>query len=585
MKTIYIAALMTFAALPLGAQTLEKEIVIDREIVPEMRAVSRLNNYPQLSKPEIKPKRLSFHDINATAEITGSFATLEPAASANAITLSKHKGYASIGYFPTYNLGISAGYRIINTHRTSLGAWVQFDGKSYGWNPIVGPDYAVDKLHRNSITGAVDFSHIFAHAGRLDINANYSYHWLNRPWQNVDSTYTANAFNVQATWSARKHDMIYFIEGDMRHFGFSGKEHSIPASSYLSDGLSQNIISFRGGTSYFITSNSAIAGLASVDFVSYNHLNGIYYTESSDPVNGDYNAWTPMLIAGDGKTLGLINLQPSYRYHTSTLTLKIGVKAQISTNSGKTFHIAPDVALNWKPASMFEISASADGGEYINTLSRLFAINPYMSPSLGYNFSHRPILFDASMKIGPFRGFAVKMFAGYAAANDWLMPLGLNPMAGAIEGYPNLAIFAPVNLTAWHGGAAIEFKVADLIEGEVCYTFSPNSYHHSDPRNMDRAKQVLDIKLTSHPIDRLTIDAGFQMRQGRKLYNSWNLSEGLKDFDLNQYNNLRIGANYRIFDWFSVYGQVENLLNCQADDIWMARCQGVHGLVGVNFKF
>lgn len=586
MKQICIAAIASAAILPMGAQTLEKEIVIDREIVPELRAVSRLNNYPVLSKPDLKPKRLSFYDINSISEITSSLTTLEPAASADAIAQSRQRGYVSVGYFPAYNLGASAGYQFINKPTTSLGAWVQFDGKSYDWEPIVGPGVETDKLHRNSITGGIDFSHIFRRAGRLDINADYTYHWLNRPWQSVDSTYTANAFNIKATWSARSSEMLYFIEGQMRHFGFSGKEHSLPELSPLNDGLSQNLISFRGGTSYSITPSSVLTGVVTVDFSRYNQFNYICFQfPGTDPATGEVIHYPPELLAGNGKTYGLINLQPSYRYFTSDFSLRLGVKAQISTNSGKTFHIAPDVAIDWRPASMFQITAAAGGGEYVNTLSRLFALNPYMSPSFSYNFSHRPIEFDAAMKIGPYKGFAVKVFAGYSAANEWLMPMGINPPAADPKNYPNLSIFSPVNLTAWHGGAALEFKVSDIVEGEVSYTFAPNSFSHSDPRNIDRAKQVLDVKLSSHPIDRLTIDAGFQLRTGRKMYNLWNNSTDVKELDLNHMNNLRLGANYQIFDWMSVYAQVENLLNCKADDIWMARCQGLHGLLGLHFKF
>lgn len=580
MKPQYIALAAALAAFGASAQSLEKEIVIDRDIVPELRAVSRLNNYPVLMQPSVKPRRLSFADINATSEIPGMLTTLEPAASADAVTLSPYNGYASIGYFPVYNLGASAGYNFINKPSTSLGAWVQFNGMSYDFKPVIIPEADTDKLHRNSLTAAIDLTHIFRRAGRLDIAANYTRHWLNRPWQATDSAYQANAFNFEANWSARKHDMVYFLTAGFEHFGFNNAEHSIAVSD-LKKSMAQNIYSFRAGTSYFITPNSAIAGLVSVDFSSFNHYNRLL---SPDMV--DTPLTEPILVGAPGKTFGLINFQPSYRYHNATFTLNLGLRAQISSNSGKSFHIAPDVALDWKPASMFEITAKAGGGEHINKLSGLFAVNPYMSPSIGYELSHRPIVFDGAIKIGPFRGFSIKLFAGYAAANDWLMPMAyLNPSETDAAMLSNLTSFAPVNLTAWHGGGALDFKVNDIIEGEVSYTVAPGSYSHSHYLNYDRATGVLDVKLTSRPIDKLTLDAGFQLRSGRKIFNSWDPSAEPLKISLDNSNNLRLGANYAVFEWLSVYAQVENILNNDAADLWLAQQQGIKGLAGVNFKF
>lgn len=579
MKKIYMAA-MVAVSLGASAQTLNKEIVIEREIDPTLRAVSRLNNYPVLFQPEVTRPAISFSDMTTSVDIPGMLAALEPASSGDAIAISPYRGYAVVGYFPTFNLGASAGYRIIEKPRTSLGIKMQYDGMAYKWHPVIGDNRADDNLTRNTVTAGIDFSHVFRKAGRLDINLDYTFNSLNRPWQSTDSTYRANAFNVEAVWSARKHDMIYFLSGEFHHFGFNNVEHTadLTISPDLKKSTSQRIITFKGGTSYFITPNSSIAGLAAVDFIGYNHFNRFIYSDVPAAAS------EPMLIDGKGKTFGLITLQPSYRYHSNNFSTNIGVRAQITTNSGKTFHIAPDISLSYRPIEALQADVRLSGGEKINRFQNLFNINPYMSPSIGYDLSHCPILGDASIKIGPFRGISLKLFGGYSAANDWLMPkLHMIPGANIISG--NLVTFDAVNLTAWHYGAALGFKIGKIVEGEVEYTRSPGSYSHSNYLNYDRATGVLNVKLASHPIDRLTVDAGFEMRTGRSL--AWGFGDlsGKSMINLDNSNNLRLGANYAIFDWLSVYAQVENILGNDADDIWLARRQGVHGLVGVSVKF
>ncbi len=581
MKKIYLAAAIavSFSA---SAQTLNKEIVIEREIDPTLRAVSRLNNYPVLFQPDVVRPAISFSDMTTSVSIPGMLATLEPASSGDAIAISPYRGYATIGYFPTFNLGASAGYRIIEKPRTSLGAWLQYDGKAYKWHPVIGDNPLDNNLERNTVTAGIDFSHIFPKAGRLDINLDYSYNSLNRPWQTADSTYRANAFNVEAVWSARKHDMIYFISGEFHNFGFNNAEHTadLTVSPDLKKSTAQRIISFKGGTSYFITPKSSIAGLASVDFVSYNRFNRIIDFETT----AGSGSYSPMLFAGKGETFGLITLQPSYRYNSEAFSTNIGVRAQISTNSGKTFHIAPDISFSYRPLGFLQADIRLSGGEHINRFQHLFGINPYMSPSIGYDFSHCPILGDASIKIGPFRGFSLKLFGGYSAANDWLMPK-LHMLSGSPIISGNLVTFDAVNLTAWHFGAALGFKVDNIVEGEVKYTRTPGTYSHSYYLGYDRASGILDIRLSSHPIDRLTIDAGFEMRSGRSL--AWGLGKNTAEtmIDLQNSNNLRFGVNYAFFEWLSVYAQFENILGNDADDIWLARRQGIHGLVGASVKF
>ncbi len=582
MKKIYMAALMA-VSLGASAQTLNKEIVIEREIDPTLRAVSRLNNYPVLLQPEVSRPAISFSDMTTSVDIPGMLATLGPASAADAIAISPYRGYAVIGYFPTFNLGASAGYRIIEKPRTSLGIKMQYDGMAYKWHPVIGDNPNGDNLERNTVSAGIDFSHIFRKAGRLDINMDYTYNSLNRPWQSTGSTYRANAFNVEAVWSARKHDMIYFISGEFHNFGFNNIEHTpdLNVSPNLKKSTSQRIVSFKGGTSYFITPNSSIAGLASVDFVGYNHFNRLLF---SDGLPESASSGLPMLIGGKGKTIGLITLQPSYRYHTHSFTTNIGVRAQITANSGKTFHIAPDISLSYRPFKALQADIRLSGGEKINRFQHLFNINPYMSPSIAYDLSHCPILGDASIEVGPFRGISLKLFGGYSAANDWLMPkLHMVPGSDIVSG--NLVTFDAVNLTAWHYGAALGFKVGKIIEGEVEYTRSPGTYSHSYYLGYDRATGVLNVKLASHPTSRLTVDAGFEMRTGRSL--AWGLGENTGDsmINLDNSNNLRLGANYAVFDWLSVYAQVENILGNDADDIWLARRQGVHGLIGASVKF
>lgn len=70
MKTIYKALLPALMLLPAAApaqEQLTKEIDIEREIVPELRAASRMEVFPATMRPVFTPVKLSAGELTAAA--------------------------------------------------------------------------------------------------------------------------------------------------------------------------------------------------------------------------------------------------------------------------------------------------------------------------------------------------------------------------------------------------------------------------------------------------------------------------------------------------------------------------------------
>lgn len=594
MKRLYISsAALLIAASTLSAQDLNKEIVIEREVETTLPEAQRLTNFPTMLQPKTPDSRLRMVDITSTATIPGMITMLEPANGQAPFTISPYRGYASLGYFPAYNLGVSAGYAIIAKPATSLNVWTQFDGSSY-------KDQYDESLKNNNITVGADFSHIFGKSRRLDVSADFRFNAYNRPWEYEDPDHSFNAFNINAAWSARHYAMAYYVTAGFNHSGFSGKDYGYVLDA---DGISQNIIKASAGTVYFITEKSSVAGHVNVDFVNTNHFNEMFWK----PWYGGEPFYTPAMLEGKGKTLGLITFSPAYRYSSKVFSTSIGLKAQIATNSGKTFHIAPDVNFNLRPFSVFGATLSLGGGEHINTLSELFNANTYMSVAQGHKFSEVPFTADLKLAFGPFYGASFELFGGYAVANDWLMP-DLADVSYDINYHnpdadPNRIIYGSlyqgVDLRAFRYGAKFNWKYDKHVEASIKYTGAPGSYRHSYYLNRDRARHILDINATVTPIEPLSIDVAFQLRAGRSLYSTWmeydiyhspgasysDITSVPVKFNLRNSSSLNIGANYRIFDWLSVHARLENILGRKASNFNLLEQQGIHGLIGASVKF
>jgi hypothetical protein len=160
---IYISLLsLAVASSTALAQDLKKDVVIDRDVEPAVRAANRMSSVaPSILSPNVEKRKLLLSEYTGTGSLNCRLSMLEPAAYADTFAISPYRGYAAIGYFPAFNLGASAGYRFVDTEHTKLGAWLQYDGNSYNSKSelLMGGTvpYYTYKLKRHTFTLGAEF--------------------------------------------------------------------------------------------------------------------------------------------------------------------------------------------------------------------------------------------------------------------------------------------------------------------------------------------------------------------------------------------------------------------------------------------
>ena len=97
----------------LAQEQLSKEITIEREIVPEVRAASRLNVYPRALSFKPQVKSLLISDFTEAAQSDPTISLYEPANTSPAAMPTPWSGYLDAGYFPAANEGVSPSSSII----------------------------------------------------------------------------------------------------------------------------------------------------------------------------------------------------------------------------------------------------------------------------------------------------------------------------------------------------------------------------------------------------------------------------------------------------------------------------------------
>jgi len=603
-KYIYTAALVACAVAGGTASAqdnLSKEITIEREIVPEIRAASRLNVYPRALSPGRETKTLNFNDYTGVTNIPQAISSLEPAATAAAVPATPYRGYVDAGYFPAANAGLSAGYSILNDDNTMLNVWTQMNNKSYKGRPSEDAEKGTFRQFAGRL--GVDFSHRFGRAGLLDISTDAGLMSFNQPWSVIDRCFggegktegqTVFGWNLDAAWKGFASDhLTYHIGAGFNVFNFSkGIDAVIPA---VPDGAAAKAVQaapvHQTGFNFDLGINEKLNGGSSsvgVDldgqFVRFNHfadgalaaaqLSAENAGAVAAPAESEGETMLPAVNA-PGKTQGVLGLLPYYRFGNDIASVKLGARVEFTFNSGKKFHVAPDVLLAVNPAPGFGAWLGVGGGEHVNTLQSLVAYTPYISQLYAYEVSHMPIKGDLGLRFGPFKGAALTLKLAYASANDWLMPV-------ADRGH---LLFGNCNLRSWKAGANVTWSFRRIVTLDAGFeTVLGSQDKNSWIEWRDRARHVMSASVDVSPIPALTVEISYELRMKRHMAE---VHAGAMPVDvaLKNVNNLDAGASYRITDAFTVFARVENLLGSRYYSMPLVPEQGFTGLAGVGYKF
>lgn len=578
--TIRLAAaalLGASAAATAGAQQLNKEITVEREVVPIQREATRLNFMPAISLPPLAMQRLSPSDRAITARVPAGITVLDPAAWSDSIYVSPYRGYASIGFMPLYNAMLSAGYRIVDNSTTRVGAWLQYDGTVYtSRHTPAFNNYAADKkyVRDNTATAGIYASQRIGASSELSGEFDYTYTRYNqiacRDWSSSTATETlplgdylynnqsVNRLNADLGWKSTINDLGYGVRAGYSRFAFGNGWEAYDHTADLPAAKENN---FRFGADLSADFDGASLAALDVDFSGLKTsplIDNVYNYR----ISTDYSTW-------------LLRFSPSYAYRSGVFDIKLGARIDLTHNSGKAFHIAPDVKLAVNPSSMFAFEVSAGGGEWQNTLGSIFAIGRNINSWSAYSNSHIPLTLDARLRIGPLSGLYGELAGCFARANDWLMPAGYGH-------FGNMRLFQQ-DIKGFRFGAAIGYRWSSIIDARVEWQTAKNDADEGYFLWRDRARNVIDATVKVNPIEKLSVDLGFTLRTDRRTFT--HMVGGPSMIPLGDVRNLSLGATYRLTPSVSVFVEGENLLNHRYSTVDNYESQGITGLAGASFKF
>jgi hypothetical protein len=587
---IYISLIAAFAsAAPVAmAQDLKKDVVIERDVEPTVRAATRPSTVaPTILSPKVEKRKLLLSEYTGTGKLNCKLPLLEPAAYADTFAVSPYRGYAGIGYFPGFNLGASAGYRFVDTDKTKLSGWLQYDGNSYNSKKDVEvapgvEGYKKDKLTRHALNLGVDFEQEFR-KGTLGLDFGFAHNYVTQPNVAEDFKQNTNKIDFSAGWNAKSHSLPWHVGASANYFGFTKEMPSdaiVPGYLFDTKAVSEFIFGVNGGIDKRFGDSSVGLDLDA----RFQNINALSYMMPTIDTYG-LPAVTYLNYLGK-RTLGITSLTPHYSFFNGTVSADLGLKVDINTGNGNGgVYVSPAVKVAFAATSQVSFYGKVDGGKELTELSELFDDSQFMSSAYSYERSKVPYDAKIGVNIGYISGFSGEAWVGYSKASDWAMPAS----------YRDTEFFLPSEVKGFRYGARLAWQYESIfkIHAQVEGTESGEGKGYYKWR--DNAKWDINAGFTLTPIKPLDVTVDWNLRTSRHLFEVEPASSTLlsvpyaywtaENFDLGNASSLNIGALYRITDAFSAFVKVENVLSKH----WLITTefenQGIHGLFGVTYKF
>lgn len=585
-KITILATLLTMGTTAV-AQNLNQEVVIERDIRPVEREATRPSWVsPSILSTKVDGRRLSLYEYADAADISRGLPTLDVVSWADSVMRSPYRGYVALGYFPVYNAGLSAAYKFVDTRRAALTGRFDYNGATWSSDTKdvsgrfnhhtinVGLDghYAFDA---GTLAATVDYTYSTSGAPDFSDNKDFANAFIARGTQGI------NIFGLALDWKPKTWpEFIGHIGAGVEYGGFFNSQIigiGSPITEHTVDPI--NDVTFGANTELGVNLGAGRLGVG-VD-ARFRHVNNFRYFfprigENGEMIDGtDYEAYLDMIDYGSS-TPGIIALTPAYTFKTKNIAGRLGLRVDIETGGlGHEIKLAPDIDIQWAPSSMFAVSVTATGGDVMNSNAELWRRSPWMSGVCAHERSHVNGDINLGLTFGSYRGFWATIRGGWTSAADWLHLVAVGK---------NVAWMPTNTVDGFNYGLELGYSWRDKV---VITAGAEGAQHGCLYRWADNAKWAFDIAAKVRPIDRLTVELGYDARVDRFAFvlaptaASWIDSR----MSLGDTSNLHLGASYDFTSAFTAFVEAENLLNHRCYIAPYVDSKGINGLFGIQYKF
>jgi outer membrane cobalamin receptor len=567
-KRYIILAAWAFSA-GLFAQTqdslLRRQLELERDFNPTLRDADKINSLPALREPVVQKANTNFSSWAEPTTPPLEIALPSPAGIMTEIPFNLKKGYLSFHAGNYANLDGAFGYRLVDQPKHNLAFSFLHNSTNGEINYLQESDPAGNTAYFMDNLGKLAYRYD-ADAMLLDMQVSYLHSLFN---------YYGNTFGQDR----------YFDNENQRLGVFNAR---LGVQSKESDRLN-----YRGSLD-FSNFSTKFGYMVNGEPVKGNQINATAgfdkpFNDINTKIGVDGSLFTTF-YQGDFDNYFLINASPYIRFGGLNRSARLGADILFQDADKMRVRVAPNVELHFGLTDHTSLYATIHGGFQNNTFLEMISESRYNLPPAPVKPAFSIVDIDGGIRIGELNGFRFDIFGGFSKTDDahFLLHHGQEVIGGDTIGNFR-EVLKPVygNLSHSYIGGLIQSNIWTPLD--VSLRLKKNFYDVTDMTI--NGEPVTDPKAYNKPGFEIDLRASLEMMQNLKFTlnyyfagDRWSYYEDAEK-EMDDINDLNLGALYEITDAFSLTLRANNILS-QRYDIWYGHpAQGINISGGFTFQF
>lgn len=299
----------------------------------------------------------------------------------------------------------------------------------------------------------------------------------------------------------------------------------------------------------------------------------MYNVFVSTPENGSIN----FSKAQNFNNFTVLKFNPYYSFISEVGRLNLGLKASFGINQGKNTAFSPDITGQVRVIdNIWYVYAGVTGDYKVNTLRSLANENIYLSPDARPEDTYIPLDIYLGTKLNIGKSVNTDIHIGYKIINNQYFYVNKSDSTGMKNTFD---VVYDKNVGQFNCGAAVNYNFREKVDFSFKIGYNKWSLEKQKEAWMLPAAQI-GLGVSYVPTDYLRFNINYDLEAGRKAKLGKDTSVDLKNF-----NDISLGANYKLMSFLDVFARFNNILN-QRSEFWYGYpSQGFNFLLGLTLTF
>ncbi len=273
----------------------------------------------------------------------------------------------------------------------------------------------------------------------------------------------------------------------------------------------------------------------------------------------------------------VLKFNPYYSFISEVGRLNLGLKASFGINQGKNTAFSPDITGQVRVIdNIWYVYAGVTGDYKVNTLRSLANENIYLSPDARPEDTYIPLDIYLGTKLNIGKSVNTDIHIGYKIINNQYFYVNKSDSTGMKNTFD---VVYDKNVGQFNCGAAVNYNFREKVDFSFKIGYNKWSLEKQKEAWMLPAAQI-GLGVSYVPTDFLRFNINYDLEAGRKA----KLGKDTR-VDLKNFNDISLGANYKLMSFLDVFARFNNILN-QRSEFWYGYpSQGFNFLLGLTLTF